>query len=289
MRALVVDQPAPGRLRFAEVPTPVPNPDEVLIRVSAVSINHGELAFGLAYAPDGTVPGYDAAGVVVETAQGGPAVGTPVLSVGTMGGWAEYRAVPVDSVGIAPAGADLAVMSAVGTAGATALRAVRKLGSVLGRRVLVTGASGGVGRFAVQLARQAGASVLVAVADVQEPVAGVIDLVGGGLLATSFAKLASGGVLVSVGHAAGAVADFDYVAMFADPAAVGRYDRSIVTLYLPAETGLAADLTWLAAEVAAGRLDPGVVWRGDWSQLTEAAALLLKRELHGKAVLTVEP
>jgi len=195
--------------------------------------------------------------------------------------------VPVDSVGIVPAGADLAVMSAVGTAGATALRAVRKLGSVLGRRVLVTGASGGVGRFAVQLARQAGASVLVSAAEVEEPVAGVIDLVGGGLLATSFAKLASGGVLVSVGHAAGAVADFDYVAMFADPAAVGRYDRSIVTLYLPAETGLAADLTWLAAEVAAGRLEPGVVWRGDWSRLTEAAELLLKRELHGKAVLSV--
>jgi len=58
---------------------------------------------------------------------------------------------------------------------------------------------------------------------------------------------------------------------------------------VPAGAGLAADLTWVAAEVAAGRLDPGVVWRGDWSQLTEAAALLLKRELHGKAVLTVEP
>ncbi|WP_344864822.1 zinc-binding dehydrogenase [Amycolatopsis ultiminotia] len=307
MRALVVARDAPGSLQWTEVPRPVPAPDEVLVRADAVAVNHGELAFGVGYAPEGAVLGYDAAGVVETPAADGtgPAAGTPVLTVGSVGGWAEYRAVPVDSVGVAPDAADPGVLAAVCTAGATALRAVRKLGSVVGRRVLVTGATGGVGRFAVQLARRAGAHVIAVVPDpsvapgpaadevvrapgeLDAPVAGVIDLVGGGFLATSFAKLTSGGILVSVGHAAGAVADFDYLAMFADPAALGRHDRSIVTLYLPAETGIGADLTWLAAEVVAERLDPGIAWRGDWQHFHHAADLLLNRKLHGRAVLTM--
>jgi NADPH:quinone reductase len=92
------------------------------------------------------------------------------------------------------------------------LRALRRLGPVLGRRVLITGASGGVGRFAVQLAARAGAHVVAAVgrpergaglaelgaaevvsgglARVRDPVCGVIDNVGGQLLADAYALLA---------------------------------------------------------------------------------------------------
>lgn len=310
MYALVVDHSIGERLRFATVPDPVPAPNEALVRVEAVSLNYGELAFGLDRAPDGAVLGSDAAGIVVRSARdgSGPGVGTRVLTIGVVGGWAELRAVPTELVGVVPENVDLATMSAVGTAGGTALRAVHKLGSVLAHRVLITGASGGVGRFAVQLARMAGACV-IAVArdpdqdaglralgaseivrdpvDLDEPVPRVIDLVGGSLLQSSFAKLASLGTLVSVGHAAEAVPAFDYVAMFADPDALGRYDRSIVTFHLFAERGLAADLRWLAQAVADGRLDPQVTWRDDWRNLNEAASLLLYRKLHGKAVLTV--
>jgi len=310
MDAMVVDHSAATGLRLAEVADPVPGDHEALVRVEATSLNYGELAFGLAYAPDGTVPGYDAAGVVVHAARdgSGPGAGTRVLTVGTVGGWAEYRAVATDLIGVAPETASLAALSAAGTAGATALRAVRKLGSVLGRRVLVTGATGGVGRFAVQLAALAGAHVVALASDpthfdglralgaqevvgapeeLGEPVAGVVDLVGGGVLASAFVKLESRGVLVSVGHAASAVAAFDYVAMFAAPEALHRHDRTIVTLHLPAETGLAPDLCWLAEAVATGRLDPQIAWQGDWHRLPEAAAFLLDRKLHGKAVLTM--
>lgn len=310
MDAMVVDHSAPGGVRLAEAPDPVPGDHEALVRVEATSLNYGEVAFGLAYAPDGTVPGYDAAGVVVEPARdgSGPGAGTRVLTIGTTGGWASFRAVATDLIGVAPPTASPADLSAAGTAGATALRAVRKLGPVLGRRVLVTGATGGVGRFAVQLARLAGAHVIAvagdpahfdglralgahevvgAPEDLKEPVAGVVDLVGGGLLASAFVKLESHGVLVSVGHASSAVAAFDYVGMFAAPEALHRHDRTIVTLHLPAETGLSPDLRWLAECVASGRLDPQITWQGDWQKLPEAAALLLDRKLHGKAVLTL--
>jgi NADPH:quinone reductase len=308
--AFVVDHLAEGRLRYAEVSEPVPADNEALVRVEAVSINYGELAFGVRYAPDGAVLGYDAAGTVVRSAPdgSGPGVGQRVLTIGAAGGWAELRCVATDLIGVIPEGADLVALCAGGTAGATALRAVRKLSSVLAHRVLVTGASGGVGRLAVQLARAAGATVIAvsrdpnqgpglialgaqevveAPGDLIAPVFGVIDMVGGAQLQSSYVKLASGGTLVSVGHVADAVPGFDYAAMFAAPEALGRYDRSIVSLYLPAETGLAADLNWLSGEMARGRLDPTVTWRGDWRDLPEAAALLLAGNLHGKAALIV--
>jgi len=308
--AFIVDHSVSEQLRLAEVPEPVPAANELIVQVEAISLNYGELAFGVWHSPDGSVLGYDAAGTVIRGARdgSGPDVGTRVLTVGAAGGWAELRSVATDLVGVVPSGADVATMSAGGTAGATALRAVRKLGSVLAKRVLITGSSGGVGRFAVQLARRAGAHVVAATrdpeqdaelralgaheivrhpADLDTPAAGVIDMVGGSHLQTSYTKLASGGTLVSVGHAAEAVAAFDYVAMFADPDARDRHDRTIVSLHLPAEIGLADDLCWLGREMAEGRLDPQVKRRGDWRDLHEAASLLINQKLHGKAVLTV--
>ncbi|WP_221265290.1 MULTISPECIES: hypothetical protein [unclassified Streptomyces] len=63
--------------------------------------------------------------------------------------------------------------------------------------------------------------------------------------------------------------------------------RSIVTSSLPACTGLAPDLTWLAHRAAAGALDPQISWRGSWDGAADAIAALLQRRLHGKAVLEV--
>jgi NADPH:quinone reductase-like Zn-dependent oxidoreductase len=86
-----------------------------------------------------------------------------VSTFGWTGGWAELRAVPTAELAVVPAGVDLSAASTLPAAGVTALQALRALGSVLGRRVLVTGASGGVGRFAVQLAVLAGAEVVASV------------------------------------------------------------------------------------------------------------------------------
>lgn len=309
MRALVVDHTATAHLSLAEVADPDPAPGEALVRVEAVSLNFGEVKGTTGPdVPTGTVIGWDAAGVVVQAAAdgSGPAVGTPVVTLGDAG-WAELRAVPVNLLGVVPDGADLGAVSTIPVAGLSALHVLRRMGQLIGRRVMITGASGGVGRYAVQLAARAGAEVVAisgnpAQADglralgahevytdpakVDRPVFAVLDNVGGRQLVDAFAALQAGGVLVSVGRSAEADAVFPPAALLATE---GRHDRSIRTFFLLADptADFSGDLTWLAAEVAAGRLDPGISWRGPWTRYDEAARALLDRRLHGKAVLDI--
>ncbi|MFI9002098.1 zinc-binding dehydrogenase [Streptomyces sp. NPDC053541] len=308
MRALLVDRDAPAGLRLGTAPDPEPGPHQALVRVTATSLNPGEITFGLAAAPQGAVLGWDAAGIVERAAAdgSGPAAGTPVVTLMPDGAWAELRAVDTDLVGPAPTGADPAALATVPVAGASALRALHRLGPLLGRAVLITGATGGVGRYAVQLARAAGAHVVATTgdpaangpllrglgahevvrrpADTAGPVDGVIDLLGGPHLVEGWERLAESGTLVAVGHSDGRGEDFPYGALFGHE---GRHDRSLATFFLLSCTGLARDLGWLAGRVAAGDLDPGVTWRGDWSRAAEAVDALRSGRLHGKAVLTL--
>jgi NADPH2:quinone reductase len=277
MRALVVDHAAPGHLRLGDVPDPRPGPGP----------------------PEGHVPGWDAAGTIVETDGGGPPVGSRVVSQAAEGGWAERRVANAADVAVLPDEVSFAQAAALPVAGVTALRALRAAGAIVGRRVLVTGASGGVGRFAVQLARRAGAHV-VAVAGSSEraaglseigadeiafgidvtlaPVHAVIETVGGSTLVGAFGLLEPGGVLVSIGSASGEPS------VFPPYSTVGPL-RTLMSFTMGPAVG--TDLTYLAGLVAAGELDPQIGWQGHWSQAGEAAEAVLSRRVRGKAILTL--
>ncbi|MFF4473534.1 zinc-binding dehydrogenase [Streptomyces sp. NPDC001599] len=243
--------------------------------------------------------------VVQAAADGsGPAEGERVVTLGEAG-WAELRAVPANRIGTAPYDADSGALSTVPVAGLSALHVLRRMGPVLGRRVMVTGASGGVGRYAVQLAARAGAHVVAisrnpAQADglralgahevlpepaaARQSVSAVLDNVGGQYLVDAFAALSAGGVLYSVGRSSEADVVLSPEALLGDG---GRHERSIRTFFLLGDptADFSGDLTWLAGEIAAGRLDPGISWRGPWTRHSEAVQALLDRRLHGKAVL----
>ena len=290
-------------MRLADVEEPVAAESEALIQVQATALNFGEVHFIDHMRKPGEVPGWDAAGVVVQTAAdgSGPPVGSRVVGFHGAGGWAERRAVPTENLAVLPDSVDFGPAAALPVAGVTALQSLRALGSVVGRRVLITGASGGVGRFAVQLAARAGAHVIAAVgstargaglkalgatevvvglADVAEPVSGVLDNVGGPLLAEAFSLLADGGSLQSIGMASNQPSTIDFE--------VER--RSGVRKRLEpftVRTPFDRDLTYLVELLAAGELDPQIGLRTSWNDVSEAAEALRDRRVAGKAVLDV--
>lgn len=162
MQAIVVG--SGGQLTLREVPPPEPAPSEALVRVVAVSLNRGEATRALA-AREGTRLGWDLAGVVDRAAAdgSGPPAGTRVAGLVPSKAWAEFAAVPTSALAAIPDGVSPAQAACLPVAGLTALYALRRGGNLLGRRVLVTGATGGVGHFACQLARQMGARVVGAI------------------------------------------------------------------------------------------------------------------------------
>ncbi len=305
MRALIHDPGSPQGLRLGEVPDPQPGPSEALVQVAATSLNFGEAAFLSDRHEPGAVPGWDASGVVVAAAANGagPPAGARVATFGWAGAWAEKRAVDTAELAVLPEAVELGSAAALPVAGVTALRALRRLGPVVGRRVLITGASGGVGRFAVQLAARAGAHVVASVGspqrgeglaelgaaevvvdlgEVAEPVFGVLDNVGGSVLSAAYALLQSGGCLQSVGMASLQPTSIDF-----EQARLRGGNTRIEAFVVG--SGFGPDLAYLVALLEAGELDAQIGWRGKWDRAGEAVEALLGRQVRGKAVLEVAP
>ncbi|WP_052851602.1 zinc-binding dehydrogenase [Streptomyces avicenniae] len=310
MRALIHDPDAPRGLRLADdVPAPEPAPDEALVRVAAVSLNFGELDL-VGGNPPGQVVGRDSAGTVLRAAAdgSGPPAGTRVASFAPGGGaWAQLQAVPGRDLAVLPDGVEPGAVAALPSAGVSALRAVRRLGAVLGRRVLVTGASGGVGRYAVQLAALAGADVVASVGapergrglrelgaaqvvvgldGVDEPVHGVLDNVGGPLLADALDLVAEHGVVQQIGAASGEPT----VLNLAHKLVNRRLELFVVGTGLTtgdARFAFGPDLAYLARLLGEGRLDAQIGWRGPWERAVEGADALFGRRVAGKVVLDV--
>ncbi|MFI6521823.1 zinc-binding dehydrogenase [Spirillospora sp. NPDC050679] len=302
-RALIVDPSAPGGIAFGELPDPVAGPGQLTVEVLHASLNYADLNNALSGRnPVGSPLGLDAAGIVVRAAADGtgPAAGTRVVLFAD-GAFAERVAVDVSAVAEVPEGVGLAEAAALPTAGLAALRSLRGAGLTPGKRVLVTGASGGVGRYAVRLASLAGAHVIASVgspargeglaaagadevvvglADVKEPVDIVVETVGGPHLVTAWRLLAAGGSLQSVGWTSAEPAVFPPYATVGPPKTLTSYVNDF---------GAADDLAELVRLTAEGALAPEIGWRGPWERFAEAADALRGRRVAGKAVFDLRP
>jgi NADPH:quinone reductase-like Zn-dependent oxidoreductase len=300
MRAVLVDSSAPGGFRIGEAPEPEPGPNQALVQVQHISLNFGDLN-GARARPDGFIPGWDSSGVIVRPAavEGSPPAGTRVVTTMlSQGGWAERRTVDFDEIAVVPDDIDLGEAASLPVAGVTALRALRRSGALLGRRVLITGASGGVGHFAVQLAALGGAHVIASVGSeargeglrelgatevvvglegVERPIDVVLDNVGGPQLAAAWRLLGEGGVIQCIGTTSRQDAAF--------PSLVGMYRRIEAFTKGPNSS---ADLAYLLRLMGEGKLRVEVGWRGPWSRFDEAAEALNGRRVKGKAVLDID-
>ncbi|MBP2216567.1 NAD(P)-dependent alcohol dehydrogenase [Arthrobacter sp. CAN_C5] len=163
----------PSALELSKIGVPLPGRGEVLVQVGAASVHPGDyfvmtgepymvrLVYGLRRPRHGT-PGMDLAGVVAAVGKDVTAFrpGEKVFGWSTAGALAEYACVPADNLVPVPANLSVVDAAAVPTSAMTALQALRKIANVRpGQTVLVTGASGGVGSFAVQIAKTFGAEV----------------------------------------------------------------------------------------------------------------------------------
>jgi NADPH:quinone reductase len=311
MRAVLVDPAAPGHLAVAEAPNPVPLSNQALVKVQAISLNLGEVRRARR-SEAGAHLGWDLAGTVVaEAADGsGPPVGSRIVGLVKTGSWAERAAVDTRMMAFLPEQVTFAQAAALPVAGLTALYALEQGGQLLGRRVLVTGASGGVGLFGVQLAKLSGATVtalirrdahrnlvreagadIVIVGDrateaaAHGPFHCILDSVGGPVLTDCLHLVHKGGVLVNYGVSAGEQATIDVGDFFR----IGR--ARYYGLYLFTEFGRRSaqdGLGVLAGLVAAGRLKVTVNAEGSLAELGALAERLYSRQIAGKAVIHVD-
>ncbi|MFI9118822.1 zinc-binding dehydrogenase [Streptomyces bikiniensis] len=300
MQRLIPTGEAARPVAFAEVPQPVPEPGEALVKVEAFAPNRGE-TFLLEAPGPGFLPGKDVAGLVVqEAADGtGPAVGTRVVGHPARGGWAEYAAVPVHSLAVLPDGVDGVRAAALPLAGITALRLLRAVGAPAGLRMLLTGASGGVGHYVTELAVAAGAEVTAVtatpergarlaelgarvvhgVAEATGPFDVVLESTGGPDLPLALAKVRPGGTLVWFGQASRVPATLDFFALLGGP------ERVTIRHFHYAGAPYGPDLATLVRLVDQGRLHPEIGRTASWELTADTLVDLRERRIRGKAVL----
>src|SRR6266852_64754 len=236
IRAVVVDPTAEGRLAIKPVELRDPDRDEVAVRVTAVSLNRGETRRALQVAERGWRPGWDFAGVVeMAAADGsGPKAGARIVGILPSGAWAERVNCRSHAVAALPDAVSDAQAATLPVAGLTALHALRQGGLLLGRKVLVDGATGGVGHLACQIALAAGALVWgqarrpesrdavaewcggrvvvgrdLAAAQAHGPFWLIVDSLGGPALAAALGMLTPNGTCVTLGISDSGTATFE--------------------------------------------------------------------------------
>ncbi|KOV05626.1 MULTISPECIES: zinc-binding dehydrogenase [Streptomyces] len=300
MRRLIPTGQAERPVAFAEAPQPVPEPDEVLVKVEAFAPNRGE-TFLLEDPRPGWLPGKDVAGLVVQAAAdgSGPGIGARVVGHPAQGGWAEYAAVPTHSLAVLPDSIDSVRAAALPLAGITALRLLRTAGPVAGLRVLLTGASGGVGHYVTELAVGAGAEltavtatpergerlvelgahVVHGVAAAEGPFDVVLESTGGPDLPVALSKVRPGGTLVWFGQASRTPATLDFFRLLGGP------ERVTIRHFHYAGAPYGPDLAALVGLVERERLHPEIGSVSGWAETAGTLVDLRERRVRGKAVL----
>jgi NADPH:quinone reductase-like Zn-dependent oxidoreductase len=290
-------------LKVVDVPTPVPGPGQVLVAVKAAGINPGEAKIrdGLfrdqfpATFPSGE--GSDLAGIVTQVGPGvtGVAAGDEVIGyTDNRASQAEYVVVEAVNLTPKPAAVPWPVAGSLYVAGATAYAAVRAVALRPGDTVVVSGAAGGVGSIAVQLARRAGATVIGLASEPNHAWLsshGVIPVTYGQGVADRIHQVApkvdafidtQGGDYVEIALSLGVAPDrIDTIANFA---AVAKYG---VKADANAAGASAAVLAELAGLIAAGELEVPVARTFPLDQVREAYREVASGHVHGKIVLTM--
>jgi NADPH:quinone reductase-like Zn-dependent oxidoreductase len=224
------------------------------------------------------------------------------------GAWAERAAVRTDHLAEIPEDLSFEVASTVPVAGLTAVGVLGYPGTLLGTRVAITGAAGGVGRFAIQLAHMAGAHVtavvgrpergrgleelgadeiVVGLSSEGDPFDLVVESVGGASLIAAIARMAPAGVVVTFGNSSNEPATIDPRVFYRKgaPTMVGYF---VTHELLQGRIGTSR-LAALAQLVAEGRLRSDVDLLVAWDEAPKAIDALMERRVNGKAVLTVGP
>ena len=294
-----------GEFTIKEIPFPRPKHNQAIIKVTAISLNRGEIRTAFSK-KDEWIPGWDLAGEVVKAAEdgSGPQLKERVVGFLPNGAWSRFAAVPTDALAALPDNVTDAQASTLPVAGLTALHTLTKGGLLVSKRVLITGATGGVGIFAVQLAALSGAHVTAMVRSegdaeylkalgADEVITGqlgnesydlVLDSVGGDTIGELVKKIKPFGTLVSFGNSSEQPkASYEVAAMY----------RSSVSLYgfilfnelkqEPASVGLAK----LAGLISRNKLKPLIELEAGWEDIKKVAQDLMDRKFKGKAVLSV--
>ncbi len=306
MKAVVAHEyGAPQVLKFEQVPRPEPGEDEVLVRVIASSVNPADpLTLSGKYAREfGThlplIPGYDVAGVVEEKGANVTKlkVGDAVYGYPTFGGsWADYVIAKEWEVAAKPKSLNFVEAAAVPMGALTAWQALVDVAKLQpGQTALIHGGSGGVGGFAIQIAKARGARVIATAStanqdflkqlgtdvavdytktkfeDVAKDVDVVLDPVGKDTLARSYGVVKKGGVVISL---------------------VARPDPDELTKHGIRGAGIsvhpdAEDFTEIAQLIDAGKIKPIVTQILPLSDAIAAQQQAATHHTRGKVVLRI--
>lgn len=306
MLAVVNTPSGPEPVAIREIAEPEPRPNEALVAVHAFSLNRGELRL-FQVRPEGWRPGQDIAGVVLRAAAdgSGPAAGTRVVALCDWEGWAERAAVPSHRMAPIADNVSFAAAAALPVAGLTALRGLRHGAPLLGKRVLITGAAGGVGNLAVQLAVGSGARVTavvgnrtrarvldgVGMVEIVTDVAAaagrfalILEAVGGASLKAAIERVDHRGTVVIFGNSSGEPTEINF-RDFAEH----QNARIQAFHYFTSESEerFGPDLALLASLVGDGALVPRIA-EHSWRELPRIGPLLRDRQIPGKAVFHIE-